>query len=102
MLFTLLGVMSIQTNAEAEVSEKPMSWATFLESQPPAKERKVTGMVTSDYQGGYVLGATAIQIYCDSKYCGGVRFFDCSTSNARVSDKHWISHFLDYSCRHCK
>lgn len=78
----------------------PIGVGDFLESSPPGSVVAVSAVYT--VSGSSTLLATPdIQIHCDSKNCGGTRFFTCVSVPRRISQE-WQSGIVEYVCRNCR
>lgn len=88
------------SDQKAAAVKKELDLKTFLEKVPPGEVRSISGLVPS---GSARIRTPAIQLYCDSEDCGGLRFFDLTyINNEFLNVPHWTKIFVDYACRHCR
>ena len=92
-------------------TEKPISFATFLESVPPGERRLISDIQVGErsYEGRHslVLNQPDIRLHCTTEICGGDRTFSRADSYASPSPFSIenpimvLEVFLSYSCRNC-
>lgn len=82
--------------------EEPTSLRDFLEKTPPANELVVIGFSISEpYKGAFDIEFPAIELYCQSPTCSGVRLFD-PKNEPRIRVEVSMLEFVRYCCRNCK
>ncbi len=83
-------------------TEELISLKDFLEKTPPANQVTVSGFSTSEqYKGRFNVTFPAIELYCQSSTCSGVRFFD-TEDEPRIGLEVSSLEFVRYYCRNCK
>lgn len=80
---------------------EPIPWAKFLESFPPGQLRAVAGVAQYVGMDNAKIVVPAIQLFCESEDCGGVRYFDGSSDREYLKESEWRHLFFSYTCRHC-
>ena len=83
-----------------------ITFAAFLESVPPAAERKISNLCSSHRTGtptglGWHLSSPDIRLHCPTTTCNGLRTFKCD----RVNPGEWVGRrnvFFTYICRNCE
>lgn len=93
------------TDQSPVVLRRPVEWATFLVEYPPGSVAYIKDIGEGFHNNRGIVRAAlcrpVLSLPCDSRACGGVRFFDCTTAAFHVSIDHPAECFLAYECRHC-
>lgn len=92
--------------ANAPKVEAP-AWMTvreFFERTPPGREVRVKDLVRQDARGTgvtYHMRLIAIELFCTSESCNGVRFFE-PKDDENLWPEQRREHFVTFVCRNCK
>ena len=88
-------------------TEKPISFATFLESVPPGEKRLISDIDveerTTEGRILLVVNQPYLKLHCATERCGGDRTFACLDSSTYFSENPImeLKLFLFYLCRNC-
>lgn len=92
---------------KADIPDQPtiISWAEFLQEQPPGSVVAVSDCVSrKSYSYGVYneLRAPDLQLFCPEPTCNAVMFFTAKNEGARVDSEEWCKTYLTYRCRNCR
>ncbi len=79
---------------------KNMTFNDFLEKNPPNVLVNVTPFKVSNYGNNKVFKLPIIELYCNSDFCEGYRFFE-SESTMYLSTEKRNNEFIEYRCKNC-
>ena len=96
------------TQSDLTRAETPVSFAEFLESVPPGRERLVERMAhppTGDLgsRGAPYMNTPRVEVFCGNEKCGGPRVFRCiNTERIEIEDWDFFHCMLEYKCANCR